>query len=268
MGPIFISPSKIKTFLECPEKYWWLYVNPETRGKQPEYSYWTLGHHVHAAMRDFFAAQPSERSKKVLLDHFNRHWQTKRGTAGGFKSEEEEAAFRTRGENMLGKFLKEEDWQAKPLMISPQEGFQKAVVLPGLIFVGVIDRVDEEPGGLHIIDYKTGKSEADDPWQLPMYAVMVGKLLERHVGKTTYHFLESGKKLTNQISIQDNVSTLERVRQVVDKIPKTDQKGAFVCRLGDECHHTDYLLELGIDPKAYRQEQTRIKIEASDDLPF
>lgn len=268
MRPFFVSPSKIRTFLECPRKYWWLYVNPETRGKQPEYPYWTLGRHVHSALRDFFATTQEERAQEQLSSHLNRHWQTKSGKAGGFESEEKEAAFRARGEKMLNQFLKREDWRAKPVMLSPQEGYQKAVVDRDLIFIGVIDRVDESPDGLHIIDYKTGKTEEDDPWQLPMYAVMVGKLLERHVGQTTYHFLESGRKISSRISIQDNVETLERVRDVVAKIPRTDKREAFVCRLGDECPHCDYLRKLGIDPNAPTVQSQQTKIEAGEDLPF
>lgn len=272
------TPTKIRNFLECPRKFFFYHVNPETKRLFPEKPYFTLGHHVHDALRDFFAQDPDSRSEDLLLQLLETAWETQTGAAGGFKTLEEENESKERGRAMLKRFLETENWKIKPHYLPEKEGdlpgYQQAPVEAGLAFGGIVDRIDEESDGtLHIIDYKTGKNDEPDEWQLPMYAVMVSRVYGREVGRTSYLMLEHGTHHTTEVTIQGNLETLKRVREVVAQIPRSKVMADFVCRMGENCRHCNYLLELGFDPKTGKKieekkeekEQERL---FSDDLPF
>lgn len=273
----YISPTKLKVFLNCPREYWFRYENPETEGKQPEKSYFTLGHHVHDTLRDFFDIEPTDRTENTLLHLLEANWKTNTGKAAGFLTPEQEEEALGRAKKMLNLFLETENWRVKPYYLPPKrkpgEKFSGYISVPindGVYLGGVIDRVDEEDGKLHVVDYKTGRGDEPDEWQLPMYAVLMGRYKQRPIEKTSYLFLEYGKRHPDDINPQKNADTIMRVLDVVAKIPKTGNKEDFVCKDGDECRHCNYLLEIGFDPK------TGLKLDHeeapadpySPDLPF
>lgn len=269
------TPSKIREFLECPRKYWYFYINPATKHKQPEKSYFTLGHDVHSALDTFFKIPVEIRKKDMLLKEFNKIWESHTGKYVGFKTKDEEAEFKVRGDNMLKRFLEYEDWHISPLEIPGDDsfipGYRTVGVDKGLAFGGVIDRLDKEADGfLHVVDYKTGKSDVPDDWQLPMYAVLAGRLLNSFVGKTSYIFLDHGKRVTKENSIEDNLDIIKRVTAVVEKIPKTKNKEDFVCKDGESCRHCNYLSELGYDIKTDKWTDAieNVDDEKTSDLPF
>src|SRR3990167_6850180 len=101
----YASPTKLSTFLECPRKYWYYYLNPPTRYKQPEYPYFTLGNTVHDTLKYFFMLKPPLRTKEKLLEMLERFWGMKTGIKGGFKSEEEEKRYKERAVSMLNNFF-------------------------------------------------------------------------------------------------------------------------------------------------------------------
>lgn len=175
---------------------------------------------------------------------------------------------------MLKKFIEIENWHTRPTYLPEKEGdfpgYQSVLIEPGLIFGGIVDRIDEDPdGALHIIDYKTGKGDEPDEWQLPLYAVMVGRLFNRAVGRTSYIFLEHGKRHTESVTIEGNLGIIKRVKDVVSQIPKSTKLEDFNCRLGDGCFHCNYLLELGFDPKSGKKLESKTSESLfSNDLPF
>ena len=249
------TPTKVRSFLECSRKYWYSYINPETRQKQPEKSYFTLGHHVHDALRDFLTLSPEERRPPVLFKLLEDRWLTKSGPEAGFTTPEEEATAKNKALLMLKWFVENEDWKdIKPVLLPNASdgkipGFVWDPIGKNLAFGGVIDRMDRDlDGGLHIIDYKTGKHDVIDEWQLPIYAVLMGRRMNEPIAKTSYLFLHHGKRHTEEITIEKNVETIKRVEEVVSRIPNSKNKEDFVCLLGDRCRHCDYLLELGFDP--------------------
>lgn len=247
------TPTKIRNFLECPRKYWYYHINPETKRLYPEKSYFTLGHHVHNALRDFFKLPSTIRSKEKLLELLESNWKTKTGPTAGFSTPEIESEAKERAVAMLKLFLETEDWSITPMYVPEAEGdfsgYVQISIDNSLALGGIVDRIDENPdGSLHIIDYKTGKGDEPDEWQLPMYAVLMGRLHKRSVGHISYIFLHHGKRHTEEISIDKNMNTIKRVMEVVNRIPKSKLKTDFVCPMGDRCFHCNYLQELGFDP--------------------
>lgn len=248
-----VTPTKVHYYLECPRKYWYYYINGETKYQQAEKGYFTLGEHVHDALREFFAIPPTLRVPEKLFELLDNRWATKNGLAGGFTTPENEEEAKRRAVVMLQRFLEKEDWRMEILQLPVEEGriqgYRYAAVSNELAIGGVVDRIDRDPDGrLHVIDYKTGKNDEPDNWQLPMYAVLIGRLFGESVGRTSYLFLEHGRRHTEEISIRANVDTIKRVIDVVSRIPRSKNKEDFVCPQGDHCRHCDYLYEIGFDP--------------------
>lgn len=242
-----ISPYKLNMYLECPRHYWWNYINPSTRSKHPERPYFTMGDHVHNALKLFYSKLPQEkRTKKALLWLLDEHWKKKNGRVAGFWDARQEEEYHERARLMLSAYFDREDTTVNPLWASDK--VITAPVSETLNFMGKIDRVDETPEGLHIIDYKTSKEEREDKWQLPMYAVMARSWFEKPVVKLSYVFLETGSWVSVPANPAREVMTITQVQQIVKDMPHSQKKEDWLCPDREGCRHCDYLKEFGIDP--------------------
>ena len=244
----FISPNKLKIWLECPRKYWHYYLHEPTRYKEPPRPYYTLGEAVHNTLNSFFSLVPQIRTRERLFDILEHHWLASKNQEGGFKDQQEERSYKERAVAMLENFYKNEDTTVVPFKLSPSS--TKYIPLTeGVMLGGIIDRIDlEADGSLHIIDYKTGKEDRDDPYQLSMYAILAKNWLKKPVSKLSYLHLESGNWSSDDSSEEKEKETKTFVIETVEQIPRELAKDYFVCSLGPSCSHCDYLRELGIEP--------------------
>jgi len=244
----FISPNKLKIWLECPRKYWHYYIYEPTKYKEPPRPYYTLGEAVHNTLNSFFSLSPSIRTKERLFDQFKLHWHSVTNQEGGFTDKKEEKLFKDRAVAMLESFFAGENIYAVPFKLSPAKTVYIALTNK-IMLGGKIDRVDLEPdGSLHIIDYKTGKEDKDDPYQLPIYDLLVRGWLKKEVSKLSYLHLESGH-WSSQIPTESSRKKIKTfVLETAKEIPKVFDRKYFNCKLGKNCNHCDYLKEIGFVP--------------------
>ncbi len=244
----YISPNKLKIWLECPRKYWHYYLHEPTKYREPPRPYYTLGEAIHDVLNSFFSLVPQIRTKKRLFDQFELHWKSASNQEGGFKDINEEDGYKKRAIKMLENFYKKEDIQAIPYRLSPSS--TKYISLTnGVMLGGKIDRVDlESSGSLHIIDYKTGKEDQDDPYQLSIYDLLVRGWLKKEVSRLSYLHLESGNWSTKPSTRKEREATNHFILDTVKKIPKEVSREFFVCHLGGNCNHCDYLREINFEP--------------------
>lgn len=148
-----------------------------------------------------------------------------------------EAEFaRKRGEELLKQFFLW--WSAAPRKVI---GVEKAfsLDLDGLSVAGRLDRIEEQEGGLHIIDFKTGapctQVEADADLQLSLYALACIELFGRPCRALTLLYLaEDGviERATarSPVQLKDAQTQIRLIRDRMDSRNFQPTPSVAVCR--------------------------------------
>jgi DNA helicase-2/ATP-dependent DNA helicase PcrA len=148
--PLTLSHSQIDDWLTCPLKYRFAHVANVPLGNDPRAMY---GIAVHHALRIYH----QHRLKGLPIDAeavvaaFEGGWSSE-----GFYSREHEERRLEEGREALRRFVAREDRQPVPLAVERTFRFR---VGPNTV-EGRWDRIDERPGGIVLVDYKT--AEIDD----------------------------------------------------------------------------------------------------------
>ncbi len=166
------SSFRLGMFEQCPRRYKFHYVDELARTYAKPRPYFTMGDHVHAALKDFMSSVPvAERTASRLEDLLREKWRRYRK---GFADLEEERQWGEKALAQLRWFAGSQDLSVTPLML---EDYHTAELSPKIALVGRIDRVDQETAeGLHIIDYKTGRMpEEIDSTQRLIYTLILSR---------------------------------------------------------------------------------------------
>lgn len=229
------SPFKLNMFQQCPRRYKFHYIDGliDVYGKPRPY--FTMGDHVHAALKEFLSIVPvSERTIPKLEDLLRQKWRRNRK---GFNDTDDEKRWGEKALNQLHWFAQSQDLSVMPLMV---EGYHKAELSTNIILTGRIDRVDQEAdGSLHVIDYKTGKMpEEINQTQLYIYALILSKEQNLPVRKASYLFLEAGEFRTLEPSAADLDQAASYVIDLVDRICAERE---YLATPNNYCGNCDFL---------------------------
>lgn len=192
---LWISYSAIADFEKCPRFYYLrnLYRDQRTNHRiQVVDPYLTLGTVIHRIIEKVSHWPEEKRVKISLVDEFEKRWQFYTGKKGGFISLEQEENFKERGLAMIKKL--------ENCQVIKNQNYQPGGKLPkvrlfkneDLILVGSIDWIEILPtGSLHIIDFKTGKSEEEEnSLQLPIYLILAHYNFKQPIEKMSYWYLD------------------------------------------------------------------------------
>jgi RecB family exonuclease len=100
-----------------------------------------------------------------------------------------------------------------------------------IILCGKIDWLEylPETDSVHIIDFKTGRSEEnEDSLQLPIYRLLVHECQHRQTTKASYWYLNNDDSLTEK-SLPDIEESRKRILEVAKKIKLARQLQHFKC---------------------------------------
>lgn len=187
---IYLSHTSLKDFLKCPRSYFLkdLYRDPKNNYKlQVASPYLSLGSVVHDCVKWFLDEQEKPALDEVIKK-FRNLWLKFRGKKGGFSSDEQEADFGKRGIVMMENFY--ENWRVLEKAV-PEITFPKYNLVDNVVLIGNFDYVGEKPdGNLHVIDFKTGANDEDDPTQLYIYAILAEANLGKPVSAAGFWYLD------------------------------------------------------------------------------
>lgn len=216
----WVSHTSISDFLRCPRAYFLkhMYRDPKTHHKiklmNPSLA---LGSSVHEVLESLSILPKEKRFLDPLVAKFERAWEKVAGKRGGFPDIDTEYRYKTRGIEMLRRVEKHPGPVAGlAVKIKQDLPYFWLSEEENIILCGKIDWLEYLPdtNSVHIIDFKTGKSEEDEEsLQLPIYHLLVHHCQERPATRASYWYLSSSDTIT-----ETTLPTLADARAKVLKI--------------------------------------------------
>src|SRR3954469_7035081 len=176
------TPTRLLTWLDCPRRYRFAYLDRPQPPKGPPWAHNSIGAAVHSALADWFALPPARRTPPEGAQLVRKRWLNE-----GFRDAEQSAQAADRAVGWVRDYLAGVDPSFDPV------GVERTVSTPTrtLVLSGRVDRIDDrppagarldagdagndrdagadeeddeippDPGGLVIVDYKTGRYVPD-----------------------------------------------------------------------------------------------------------
>ena len=196
-----LSPTKITTYLACPTKYMWTYVNPRGRYYMRAKSYFSFGTSLHQALQRFYdAGDTGVTTASEAVAALEESW-----IDSGYETPDQMADALSEGKEILARHLEAVEQRppsGKTVFIERQFRHD----LGEFTVIGRVDRVDElEDGTYRIIDYKSGResvSEDDvrNDIAMSIYQLILSRRFDDRRIEATIVALRSGEEATVQLS--------------------------------------------------------------------
>lgn len=218
-----LSPTKITTFLACPMRYRWTYIDPRGKLYLRAKCYFSFGISLHKALELFHdTAETGVETKEELLAAYDDNW-----VEAGFRSEQEMTEAYGEGKEILERIADEETYKeakGQTLFVEKELSFE----YEKFKLLGRIDRlVETENGDYEVLDYKSGHTEPTDDSVQADIAMSIYQLLakrtwpEKEVAARIIA-LRTGTEAAAKLSGDEMASFEEDIVQLGNKILTED----------------------------------------------
>ncbi len=183
------TPSKLLTWLDCPRRYRFQYVDRPTPARGPAWAHNSVGTSVHLALARLWDLPVSERTPAAGRGLLETAWQS-----DGFLDDAQASRWRGYAGDMVAEYVAAMDVEAEPRGVERTVAFTS----PALTVSGRVDRVDERDGAVVVVDCKTGRSalstdDARGSLALALYVLGCRRTFRRPSTRVELHHLPSGK---------------------------------------------------------------------------
>ena len=236
-----LSPSRASDFKHCPQLFKFRAIDHLEVPATPAQARGTT---AHLALQRLFDDPPAGRTPERLFDLFRAAWVELRDEEYPdlFEDVEAERQWGIASMEILGNYFGVED----PSRIEPLDRELDMLEELGDITIrGVLDRIEEEPGGLVITDYKTGKAPPEQYalpafFALKIYALLIRKRLGRT--PTSVRLLYLNGPTEYRIDVSDTqLDAMERQLNALWRaINRAIETNAFPTRTGRLCDWCQY----------------------------
>jgi putative RecB family exonuclease len=199
-----LSPSRITTYLACPVKYIWTYVDGRGKWYLRSKSYYSFGSTLHKVMERFHDnGDVGVTTVGDALRVYEESW-----IDAGYSSPEEMQEAYGEGKEIIEANIAEElkrDPGIKTLAVEKMLSYD----MGSFSLIGRIDRLDEHPDGMiEIVDYKSGRGsvtseQVESDLAMACYQLMVRKLFPDRKVVATIHALRAKEKQKASYSHSD-----------------------------------------------------------------
>lgn len=284
------SPSKLAMFFKCPKSYHFYYLDPIYSQMKNElkrlphniWSFHTLGKAVHNAITLFYYLPPEQRTEKSLLGQLKETWVSEvqwnkeppLGKWGGFETLEEERDSYREAILMLKNFFGIAEIEPE-IEYLPTEDFRRSIddyinlITPlnqDFDISGKFDLIARNnDGSLHIVDFKTGKKEDDDHFQLKFYKLLAEEKFEKPVKKASFYLLKTGNKKEFDLEKEKKEIIKKEITEKINQIRMTENYEAKPSKLCKFCLFKTFCLEKEKVKEIIRDVKEEDHL---DDLPF
>jgi putative RecB family exonuclease len=238
------TPSKLGSYLDCPRRYRYAYVDRPAPPKGPPWAHNSLGASVHTALRNWFALPHDRRRPEALPSLLAGTW-----VREGYRDGEQERAAYRRALEWLESYVETLEPGAEPVGVERVVAVKTAV----LAFNGRADRIDARGAELAIVDYKTGRTglDGDDArgsQALALYAYAAERVFRRPCRRVELHHLPSGTVAAHDHTPESLARQLSRAEDTARDIVAAekavaggaDPDEAFPTQPGPICSWCDY----------------------------
>ncbi|MEV4344130.1 PD-(D/E)XK nuclease family protein [Actinoplanes sp. NPDC049596] len=212
------TPSKLGTYVDCPRRYKYSYVERPSPPKGPPWAHNSLGASVHTALKNWYGLPPGQREPSVLPRLLKSTW-----VREGYRDVDQERAAYRAALGWLETYVAGLDPQDEPLGVERTVAAKTAV----LALNGRADRIDSRPGPngpeAVIVDYKTGRtgSDADDArgsLALALYAYAAQRVFRRPSYRVELHHLPTGTVAAHEHTEESLARQLRRAEDTARDI--------------------------------------------------
>lgn len=213
-----LSPSRISTYLACPVKYRWSFLDPRGKFFFRSRSYFSFGTSLHNVLQRFHDSQDKGvETAGQAIAALEENWIT-----AGYSSPEEATAALAEGRELIEQYVESHGALGAGVQTLCTEK-QLRADMGEFVLLGRIDRIDEyEDGSLEIVDYKSGRDSTETEEILNDLAMNCYQLLVRH------HFPER-KVMSSILSLRTgHKATAEPTQETLSEFQKD------LIRLGSE----------------------------------
>src|SRR4051794_27192149 len=142
------TPSRLSTWLDCPRRYKFVYVDRPIPRKGPPWAHNSVGAAVHTALAAWWALPLDRRTPSSAATLVRTGW-----IDLGFRDDAQSESWRERAAEMVAGYVETLDPHDEPV------GVERTVAMrtERLAVSGRIDRLDRRGDELVVVDYKTGR---------------------------------------------------------------------------------------------------------------
>jgi RecB family exonuclease len=234
-----LSPSRIKTYQQCPRKYYYTYV---VKLPRKDWAHFKLGTMVHGVLEFFHADYKKDGSglnlKRLMKEAFKKQREVMKKENVDI---EPSMDILLEANKLLIEYLKRmETAGIGSEIISLEEKFNIRLDEKYSI-QGIVDRIDMDADGImHIRDYKTTKNaKYMEPFQLQSYGIyLMNKYPEIDRFRGSYIMLRHGGR---PISYDFNIEDVKKIRQsVLDYALRITQEERWITKGSALCDWCDF----------------------------
>lgn len=234
-----LSYSKIRTYLECPLKYYFIYIlNLKPKPK----SYLSFGKTIHLTLSEFHKL-PKYPSFDDLIKIYKEKWIDK----GYLDKEQEEKEFK-KGLLLLKKYyIKNIFNYNKAYLVEKEVNYN----LKDISLICFIDRIDKFDDDYEIIEYKTGKNSIEynaiglvdesNILQMSIYSLAFKSQFEKYPKNISIYYLSLNRDEKININLNKNIfkETIKIILYVKNNIINNN----FYKKENEFCKYCDFIKE-------------------------
>lgn len=213
------TPSRLNTWLDCPRRYRFTYLDRPAPQKGPPWAHNSVGVSVHNALAGWWREPYERRTPAMAGVLLNNGW-----IGEGFRDAAQAATWRVRAREMVVGYTASLDPSDEPVGVERTVATRTSVIAVS----GRVDRLDRRGEELVVVDYKTGRrplteDDARSSLALAVYAVASSRMMRRPCHRVELHHLPTGSIVEWEHSEESLARHIGRAEEIATEASEADE---------------------------------------------
>jgi RecB family exonuclease len=228
------TPTRLATWLDCPRRYRFAYLDRPPPPKGPPWAHNSLGASVHNALAGWWRLPRRERTVTAAGDLLASGWLT-----DGFADDAQSVEYRDLCREMVESYVARLDPRREPVGVERMVATKTELIAMS----GRIDRLDDrlsddgQSRDLVVVDYKTGRhlltvDDARTSMALALYALAAERVMRRPCRRVELHHLPTGTVLAWEHTPESLAMQLRRAEAIAAECAQADEQYKAASAIG------------------------------------